>query len=195
MNTETWKHLDVICRLRLVQCSRPSASQVARLEKKLASLSAPMEKAASCLETESKRMDKVKSEVRARRDVALDELRSYLHAPPATWHVLKALFRVLKRGNELGQSWRSALSVIDEGLFTELEHFDITTEHDGTSWKAVRSAYKGVGDQNVALKRWKYELPESCVGAFFMLFIRQVCMRSRNQLRGLLKHTLNGGVA
>lgn len=145
-----------------------------RLEKKIASLQTPMEKAHAHLEAERKCMEKVKEVVAERRDVALDELRSYFHAPPATWHVLKALFRLLKRGDELGKSWRAALSAVDVALFADLQKFDIATEHDAASWKAVRSAYKGAGDQNAALKRWQYELPKSCIGSFFMLFIRQV---------------------
>ena len=126
-------------------------------------------------------MDRVKEAVTARRDAALDEIRSYFHAPPATWHVVKALFRLLKRDGELGKSWRQALSVVGAPLFADLAEFDITTEHDNASWKAVRCAYKAAGASAAAMKRWLYEMPQSCVGAFLMLFIRQARALSQTQ--------------
>lgn len=126
-------------------------------------------------------MDSVKEAVTARRDAALDELRSYFHAPPATWHIFKAIFRLLKRDGDLGKSWRQALSVIDAPLFDDLAKFDITTDHDNASWKAVRCAYKGSGEPAAALKRWQYEMPQSCMGAFLMLFIRQARVLSSLQ--------------
>jgi hypothetical protein len=119
-------------------------------------------------------MDRVKEAVTAQCDTGLDEFRSYFHAPPATWHVLKAIFRLLKRERDLGKSWRQALSVIGAPLFAQLSKFDVTTDHDAASWKAIRCAYKGAGEPSVALKRWQYEMPRSCMGAFLMLFIRQV---------------------
>jgi hypothetical protein len=140
----------------------------------MASLQEPKAKAQAHLEVEMKCMDTAKKAVQAQCSTALDEFRSYFYAPPATWHVLKALFRLLKRDGALGKSWRQALSVINVSLFDQLSKFDITTDHDAASWKAIRCAYKGAGDPAVALKRWQYDMPRSCMGAFLMLFIKQV---------------------
>lgn len=148
---------------------------MARLEKKLGALQAPKANAQTLLEVETKCMDTIKETLLAKRDAVLDELRSYLHAPAATWHVLKAIFRLLKREEDLGKSWRQALGVLNADLFNDLAKFDIKTDHDSASWKAVRCAYKAAGGPAAALKQWQYEMPKSCAGAFLMLFIRQVC--------------------
>lgn len=148
--------------------------QVSHLQKKVARLEMTLVEAQKSLENENKCMDLVKKHIVERQADALDELHSYFHAPGATFHVLKAMFRLLKNEDAVTRAWHQMLQHINDRFFETVIAYDISTECDDTSWKAIRCAYKGAGDTKTAQMRWSYELPVSCLPSVLMLFIRQV---------------------
>lgn len=119
-------------------------------------------------------MDLLKDRIMERQADALDELHSYFHAPAATLHVLKAVFRLLKTDVADTHAWHKVLNLLDESFFKALKEYDLSSECDNATWKTIRCAYKGAGDSTVAEKRWTYELPVSRLGSVLMLFVRQV---------------------
>lgn len=148
--------------------------QVGYLQKKVARLEMTLVEAQKSLQNETKCMDLVKNRIVERQADALDELHSYFHAPGATLHVLKAVFRLLKNEDAVTRAWHQMLQHINDSFFDTIKAYAISTECDDTSWKAIRCAYKGAGDTKTAQMRWSYELPVSCLPSVLMLFIRQV---------------------
>eukprot|EP00892_Ulva_mutabilis_P003140 jgi/Ulvmu1/12827/UM098_0008.1 len=143
------------------------------LQKKVAGLEASLKELQKKLGNETQCMDLVKEHITERQAEALDELHSYFHAPAATSHVLKAVFRLLGHDAAHSHTWHQTLENINTNLFDTLKSYSISTQCDDASWKAVRSAYKGAGDAKQARSRWAYELPVSCLGSILMLYIRQ----------------------
>lgn len=133
--------------------------------------------AQNSLESETKCMDLVKGHIIERQDDALMELHSYFHAPAATLHVLKATFRLLAKEAAVTRAWHAMLQSINNSFFESLKAYNISTECDDATWKAIRCAYKGAGPLKAAQARWAYELPVSCLASVLMLFIRQVRAR------------------
>lgn len=148
--------------------------QVGYLQKKVARLEMTLVEAQKSLQNETKCMDLVKNRIVERQADALDELHSYFHAPRATLHVLKAVFRLLKKEDAVTRAWHQMLQHINASFFDTIKAYAISTECDDTTWKAIRCAYKGAGDTKTAQMRWSYELPVSCLPSVLMLFIRQV---------------------
>lgn len=134
-------------------------------------------------------MDLVKERISERQADALHELHSYFHAPAATLHVLKAIFRLLDHHADRSRTWSQMLEHINASLFDTLNAYNISTDCDDARWKEIRCAYKGAGDTKKARSRWAYELPVSCLGSLLMLYIRQVCATIHKLHSVLPQHT------
>lgn len=148
--------------------------QVPFLLKKICGLEEDLARMQKNMERETQCMDILKERVAERQTDALDELHSYFHAPAATLHVLKAVFRLLHHDAAHSRTWHLMLEHINAAFFDTLNAYDICTECDDARWKAVRSAYKGAGDAKQAKTRWAFELPVSHLGSILVLYVRQV---------------------
>lgn len=70
--------------------------------------------------------------------------------------------------------WQTACrSMLDERLFADLESYNAEQPRIADQWKLVRGAYKAV-PKDKAQPLWTQELPVTGLGAFLMIYIKQV---------------------
>jgi hypothetical protein len=145
---------------------------VKKLEKRIARATKKQRAAQATADAEASALALVREHIGLRKAEALDELRSYFSSPPATMHVLKAVFRLLKRDEAASATWASALRLLDSSFFDDVEGMDATLSIDQAVWKSARAAFQAV-EQRSAEDKWIYECPKTAIGAFLMNFIKQ----------------------
>lgn len=132
---------------------------------------ADCEKATAKATHEEELLGLVKGAISSVQDAAATAMKMMTATPPATFHILKAaILLVCGADKESVSTWKQCYPYFGPKLFDAIAAYDAKPDRDMALWKQIRSCYKAV--KNAA--DFKSELPQSCLGALLVTFIKHV---------------------